>query len=116
MCVDSALATPCDYKLEIEGASFLPSCVFILLVLPPLPSAFPPFPSPLIAMMPYYDGGDPHLCTCTTMTRSLFGQWFCAHFIGNEKITYYEINSIYGHDTFLLDLNNVGAAVKVLWI
>ena len=33
---------------------------------------------------------------------------------GNEKITYYEINSIYGHDTFLLDLNNVGAAVKVI--
>ncbi|XP_002736918.1 uncharacterized protein LOC100374280 [Saccoglossus kowalevskii] len=31
---------------------------------------------------------------------------------GNEAVTYYEINSIYGHDTFLLDLSNVGAAVK----
>ena len=28
-------------------------------------------------------------------------------------MTYYELNSIYGHDTFLLDINNVGAAVKV---
>ena len=28
-------------------------------------------------------------------------------------MTYYELNSIYGHDTFLLDLNGVGAAVKV---
>ncbi|RDD42157.1 putative serine-O-acetyltransferase cys2 [Trichoplax sp. H2] len=31
---------------------------------------------------------------------------------GNQKVTYYELNSIYGHDTFLLDINNVGAAVK----
>lgn len=31
---------------------------------------------------------------------------------GNEAVTYYELNSIYGHDTFLLDLNGVGAAVK----
>ena len=28
-------------------------------------------------------------------------------------MTYYELNSIYGHDTFLLDLNGVGAGVKV---
>ena len=34
-------------------------------------------------------------------------------FLGNSKVTYYELNSIYGHDTFLLDINNVGAAIKV---
>ncbi len=28
-------------------------------------------------------------------------------------MTYYELTSIYGHDTFLLDVNNVGAAMKV---
>ena len=28
-------------------------------------------------------------------------------------VTFYELNSLYGHDTFLLDLNGVGAAVKV---
>ena len=33
--------------------------------------------------------------------------------VGNNAVTYYELNSIYGHDTFLLDLNGVGAAVKV---
>eukprot|EP00118_Oscarella_pearsei_P008518 m.44380 g.44380 ORF g.44380 m.44380 type:complete len:434 (+) comp33514_c0_seq1:152-1453(+) len=31
---------------------------------------------------------------------------------GNSSVTYYEINSVYGHDTFLLDLHNVGVAVK----
>ncbi|ESP00874.1 hypothetical protein LOTGIDRAFT_200574 [Lottia gigantea] len=31
---------------------------------------------------------------------------------GNPAVTFYELNSIYGHDTFLLDLNGVGAAVK----
>ncbi|GAB1600525.1 serine O-succinyltransferase-like [Argonauta hians] len=31
---------------------------------------------------------------------------------GNEAVTYYELNSIYGHDTFLLDLNGVGSALK----
>ena len=34
-------------------------------------------------------------------------------FLGNSKVTYYELNSIYGHDTFLLDINSVGAAIKV---
>lgn len=34
-------------------------------------------------------------------------------FSGNTKVTYYELNSIFGHDTFLLDQNNVGAAIKV---
>ena len=31
---------------------------------------------------------------------------------GNSMVTFYELNSLYGHDTFLLDLNGVGAAVK----
>jgi homoserine O-acetyltransferase len=32
---------------------------------------------------------------------------------GNHAVTYYELNSIYGHDTFLLDLSGVGAGMKV---
>lgn len=31
---------------------------------------------------------------------------------GNLGVTFYELNSLYGHDTFLLDINGVGAAVK----
>ncbi|XP_064648736.1 uncharacterized protein LOC135500950 [Lineus longissimus] len=31
---------------------------------------------------------------------------------GNDAVTYYELNSIYGHDTFLLDLASVGTAIK----
>ncbi|OMJ15266.1 putative serine-O-acetyltransferase cys2 [Smittium culicis] len=31
---------------------------------------------------------------------------------GNKNVTYYEIDSIYGHDTFLVDVVNVGAAIK----
>lgn len=31
---------------------------------------------------------------------------------GNNAVTYYELNSLFGHDTFLLDLNGVGAGVK----
>ncbi|XP_046547209.1 LOW QUALITY PROTEIN: uncharacterized protein LOC124257240 [Haliotis rubra] len=31
---------------------------------------------------------------------------------GNDVVTFYELNSMYGHDTFLLDLNGVGTAVK----
>ncbi|PWA00180.1 hypothetical protein BB558_003762 [Smittium angustum] len=31
---------------------------------------------------------------------------------GNQSVTYYELDSLYGHDTFLLDLVNVGAAIK----
>ena len=27
-------------------------------------------------------------------------------------MTYYELNSIYGHDTFMLDLNTVGVGIK----
>lgn len=31
---------------------------------------------------------------------------------GNKNVTFYELNSIYGHDTFLLDLASVGTAMK----
>lgn len=31
---------------------------------------------------------------------------------GNDCVTYYELNTLYGHDTFLIDVNAVGAAVK----
>ncbi|XP_045191753.1 uncharacterized protein LOC123548512 isoform X1 [Mercenaria mercenaria] len=31
---------------------------------------------------------------------------------GNKSVTFYELNSVFGHDTFLLDLNGVGAGVK----
>ena len=31
---------------------------------------------------------------------------------GNKYVTFYEIDSIFGHDTFLLDLTSIGAAVK----
>jgi len=31
---------------------------------------------------------------------------------GNESVTYFEMDSLYGHDTFLLNLNDVGVALK----
>ena len=31
---------------------------------------------------------------------------------GNDHVTYYELDALYGHDTFLIDVNTVGAAVK----
>lgn len=31
---------------------------------------------------------------------------------GNEHVTHYDLDALYGHDTFLIDINNVGAAVK----
>ena len=34
-------------------------------------------------------------------------------YTGNTNTSCYELTSIYGHDTFLLDVNNVGTAVKV---
>ena len=34
-------------------------------------------------------------------------------FVGNGHTTYYELTSIYGHDTFMLDVSNVGVAIKV---
>lgn len=32
---------------------------------------------------------------------------------GNDKVTYCEVNSTLGHETFLLDVKSVGDAVKV---
>lgn len=32
--------------------------------------------------------------------------------IGNQYVVYYELDTLYGHDTFLIDVNTVGAAVK----
>lgn len=32
---------------------------------------------------------------------------------GNQRTSYYELTSLFGHDTFLIDVNNVGTAVKV---
>lgn len=31
---------------------------------------------------------------------------------GNSSVTYFEMDSLYGHDTFLLNLNDVGTAMK----
>jgi homoserine O-acetyltransferase len=31
---------------------------------------------------------------------------------GNKNVTYYELDAMFGHDTFLIDLNNVGGAIK----
>lgn len=31
---------------------------------------------------------------------------------GNTRVTHYDLDALYGHDTFLIDVNNVGAAVK----
>ncbi|CAG8501303.1 8852_t:CDS:2 [Funneliformis caledonium] len=36
----------------------------------------------------------------------------CLRMGGNGDVTYYELDSMYGHDTFLIDLTNVGSAVK----
>jgi homoserine O-acetyltransferase len=36
----------------------------------------------------------------------------CLRMGGNNDVTYYELDSMYGHDTFLIDLTNVGSAVK----
>ncbi len=38
----------------------------------------------------------------------------CYYFAGNSHTTYYELTSIYGHDTFMLDVSNVGVAIKVM--
>lgn len=32
---------------------------------------------------------------------------------GNQAVSYFEMDSLYGHDTFLLNLNDVGTAMKV---
>jgi homoserine acetyltransferase len=31
---------------------------------------------------------------------------------GNERVSYYELGGVWGHDTFLLDVQNVGGAVR----
>ncbi|WWD04584.1 homoserine O-acetyltransferase [Kwoniella europaea PYCC6329] len=31
---------------------------------------------------------------------------------GNENVTYYELGGVWGHDTFLLDVQNVGGAIR----
>lgn len=31
---------------------------------------------------------------------------------GNKSVAFYTLDSIYGHDTFLIDVANVGAALK----
>ena len=33
--------------------------------------------------------------------------------VGNAHVTFFELNSIFGHDTFLLDINGVSTALKV---
>lgn len=36
----------------------------------------------------------------------------CLRETGNKNVTYYELDSMYGHDAFLLEIVNVGSAVK----
>ncbi|KAJ3011100.1 hypothetical protein HKX48_007019 [Thoreauomyces humboldtii] len=36
----------------------------------------------------------------------------CLKQAGNQNVTYYELDAMYGHDTFLIDLVNIGGAVK----
>ncbi|KAJ3201325.1 hypothetical protein HDU82_008199 [Entophlyctis luteolus] len=36
----------------------------------------------------------------------------CLQAAGNKEVTHFEIDGVYGHDTFLLDLTNIGSAVK----
>ena len=31
---------------------------------------------------------------------------------GNRQVTYYELGGVWGHDTFLLDVQNVGSAIR----
>ena len=31
---------------------------------------------------------------------------------GNTSVTYYELDALFGHDTFLIDVVNVGSAIK----
>lgn len=44
-----------------------------------------------------------------TQQRAVVAQLRAA---GNERVTYFELDALYGHDTFLIDVNTVGAAVK----
>lgn len=36
----------------------------------------------------------------------------CLKANGNDRVVYYELNQPWGHDTFLLDVSNIGSAVK----
>lgn len=36
----------------------------------------------------------------------------CLRKAGNPRVHYYELDAMYGHDTFLIDLNAVGPAIK----
>ncbi|KAJ3126109.1 hypothetical protein HK100_010442 [Physocladia obscura] len=36
----------------------------------------------------------------------------CLKAAGNNMVTHFEIDGVYGHDTFLLDFSNIGSAVK----
>ncbi|KAI9333563.1 homoserine O-acetyltransferase [Obelidium mucronatum] len=36
----------------------------------------------------------------------------CLKAAGNKKVSHFEIDGVFGHDTFLLDFSNVGSAVK----
>ncbi|KAI8823360.1 Alpha/Beta hydrolase protein [Fimicolochytrium jonesii] len=36
----------------------------------------------------------------------------CLKDAGNAHVTYYELDALYGHDTFLIDVNGIGGAVK----
>lgn len=36
----------------------------------------------------------------------------CLKLAGNKSVAYYELDALYGHDTFLIDRVNVGSAVK----
>jgi homoserine acetyltransferase len=31
---------------------------------------------------------------------------------GNDRVSYYELGGVWGHDTFLLDVGNVGGALR----
>lgn len=36
----------------------------------------------------------------------------CLKQAGNKNVTYYELDAMYGHDTFLIDIVNIGGAIK----
>lgn len=79
--------------------------LFLFLVSPPLPSSFPFLPLPCLpSPLPSLPSPLPSLPSLPSSFPP---------FTGNTKTAFYELNSVYGHDTFMLDLNNVGAAVKV---
>jgi homoserine acetyltransferase len=47
--------------------------------------------------------------TIITFCHAVFNRIF----LGNANVTFFELNSIFGHDTFLLDVNGVSTALKV---